>query len=247
MISSMVVMWMDGAIRSMPVMLMSCGEDVFYSPTFLALVHQHVCVCSPPHHPARDGRGWKDFGDLEGSRSEVVLGRSWEAFWGFSGVWGVGGVCVCVCGGLGARVRLGSFLGALGHLFGCLGCFLGRLGHLLGCLGRLLGGLARLLACLAASWAVLGPSWGVLGQSWDALGPYWGVLWPSWGVFKPSALKQSKRGKQRKARQALGAAGGVGEGRKLEAATNPHSLVSLEGAGGEVELNIIKPKGELYR
>ena len=40
---------------------------------------------------------------------------------------------------------------------------------------------------------------------------------------------------------------GVGEGRKLEAATNPHSLVSLEGAGGEVELNIIKPKGELYR
>ena len=39
---------------------------------------------------------FNDFGDFEGSRSEVVLGGSWEASWGLSG---------------GSRGRLGSLLG----------------------------------------------------------------------------------------------------------------------------------------
>ena len=105
-----------------------------YSPTFLALVHQHVCVCSPPHHPARDGRGWKDFGDLEGSRSEVVLGGSWEASWGLSG--GISGP---------SWETLGPLLGAVWAIFGAFWAVLRTSGAVLG-----------------ASWAVLGASWAVL-------------------------------------------------------------------------------------
>ena len=161
----------------------------------------------------------------------------------------LGCVCVvCVCGGLGARVRLGSFLGALGHLFGCLGRFLGsswapprlswappgrscapfglscsvlgRLGAVLGGVGAILGRLGAILGCLVA----------VLGRL-QTIG---------------AQAKQARQATQSKT-SIGGRWGGVGEGRKLEAATNPHSLVSLEGAGGEVELNILKPKGEFYR
>ena len=102
-----------------------------------------------------------------------------KSFWeGLGRRFGGSRVCVCGGGGLGARVRLGSFLGALGHLFGCLGRFLGsswapprlswappgrscapfglscsvlgRLGAVLGGVGAILGRLGAILGCLVA-------------------------------------------------------------------------------------------------
>ena len=99
------------------------------------------------------GRTWlknnwffKVFRDFEGSRSEVVLGGSWEASGGALG------------GGFGAV--LGDSWAPLGCLLGCLGRVWDCLAHLSGCFGRFLGCLGRLLGCLGAYWAVLGPSRG---------------------------------------------------------------------------------------
>ena len=85
----------------------------------------------------------KDFDDyFEGSRSEVVLGGSWEASGGLSGE------------------GSGPSWEPLGRLLGAFGAVLGALGAVL----------RTPWAVLGASWAVLGASWAVLEPLGPSLG-----------------------------------------------------------------------------
>ena len=106
---------------------------------------------------------FNDFGDFEGSRSEVVLGGSWGASWGLSG-------------GLS-----GPFWEPLGPLLGVSWVILFFFG--LCCAPSVL-----FWAAFGPSWALLGLSWIFWGRFWVVMAPQV-VLTPQearfWVVMTP--------------------------------------------------------------